>query len=191
MNATATTISNRVAIFRRPNLPIICPHCSNSLGVIDENEIAARYAWAQAVTEQKLRGAYAPPGVATEASLIRGECPHCGSELAAISVIFRRADGGADEAPRLSIALHGASYTGWAMIETDAGGVSSIEHLFEPRPAHRAQGAVEFLEMFLLADLPRPEPVAAAAAATGAAVAIVPAASTTPTAAIADHDRAR
>ena len=158
MNTKTTT---KLATFRRENLPIICPSCSGSLGVIDEHDLAQRYAWGIAISPLDIAAPGADPSITIDANLIRGECPSCSAELAAISITFRRehehgADG-ADEPARLSLVLHGGAYSGWAMIETrDAGGVECIEHLFEPRPAARIERAVEYLREHLLADLPRP-----------------------------------
>ena len=142
----------RIAIFPRANLPIICPSCSGSLGIIDVHHLAQRHVWAVALSPLEIAGP-SDPGITTEATLIRGECPSCHAELAALSITFKRPHGadGADE-PRLSLALHGGAYAGWAMIEHGDG----IEHLFEPRPAARVERSIEYLREFLLADLPRP-----------------------------------
>ena len=147
--------TTKLATFRRENLPIICPSCSGSLGVIDEHDLAQRHAWGIAISPLDI----AAPDA--ETNVIRGECPSCHAELAAISIAFRRphdhgADG-ADEPARLSLALHGGAFAGWAMIETrDADGTECIEHLFEPRPSMRAEKSIEYLREHLLADLPRP-----------------------------------
>ena len=147
----------RIAIFPRRNLPIICPTCSGSLGIIDVHHLAQRHAWAVALSPLDIAVAD-DPDITTDANLIRGECPACHAELAALSITFRRKhDRGADvadEPARLSLVLHGGAYSGWAMIETR----ECIEHLFEPRPASRVERSIEYLREFLLADLPRPEP---------------------------------
>ncbi len=156
MNATTKT---KLATFPRANLPIICPVCSGSLGVIDEHDLAQRHAWAVALSPLDIAAPGADPSITTDASLIRGECPSCGAELAAISIAFRRehehgAEGADEPLPRLSLVLNGGAFAGWAMIETR----ECIEHLFEPRPASRVERSIEYLREFLLADLPRPEP---------------------------------
>ena len=150
----------KLATFPRANLPIICPTCSHSLGVIDVHNLADRHGWAVALSPLDLAVAD-DPRITTDANLIRGECPACHAELAALSVAFRRphdhgADG-ADEPARLSLVLHGGAYAGWAMIETHESGVECIEHLFEPGRSARIEKAVEYLTEFLLDDLPRPE----------------------------------
>lgn len=147
----------KLATFPRANLPIICPVCSGSLGVIDEHDLAQRHAWAVALSPLEI-DASDDPAITTDASLIRGECPACSAELAALSITFRRphapgAEGADEPLPRLSLVLHGGAYSGWAMIETR----ECIEHLFEPRPASRVEKSVDYLREFLLDDLPRPE----------------------------------
>ena len=151
----------RIAIFPRENLPIICPTCSGSLGIIDARNLAQRHAWAVALSTLDLAVAD-DPGITTDANLLHGECPSCHAELAAISVAFRRphehgAEGADEPLPRLSLVLNGGAFAGWAMIETrDADGTECIEHLFEPRPSMRAEKSIEYLREHLLADLPRP-----------------------------------
>ena len=148
----------RIAIFPRRNLPIICPSCSSSLGIIDVHSLADRHTWAVALSPLDL-AASDDPSITIEAALIRGECPACHAELAAISIAFRRPhDRGAEAAdePRLSLALHGAAYAGWSMIQYQADGADVIEHLFEPRPVSRVEKSVEYLREFLLDALPRP-----------------------------------
>ncbi len=150
----------KLATFPRANLPIICPVCSGSLGVIDEHDLAQRHAWGIAISPLEI-DASDDPAITTDASLIRGECPACSAELAALSITFRRphAPGAdvADEPARLSLVLHGGAYSGWAMIEMRESGAECIEHLFEPRPAARVERSIEYLREFLLDDLPRPE----------------------------------
>ncbi len=151
----------KVATFPRENLPIICPSCSGSLGIIDVHHLDQRHAWAVALSPLEI-DASDDPAITADASLIRGECPACHAELAAISISFKRPHGHgadvADEPPRLSLVLHGGAFAGWAMIETrDAVGGGCIEHLFEPRPAARAEKSIDYLREFLLADLPRLE----------------------------------
>ena len=142
----------RVAIFPRPHLPIICPSCSASLGVIDEAVIENRYAWATAITQIDLSA----DDPAADAKAIHGECPHCHAPLVALSVAFLSAAAGEPrEPPRLSIVLHGGAYSGWAMIQSREGDTKIIEHLFEPRPARSLAGGIDFLREFLLDDLPR------------------------------------
>ena len=160
MNATAKT--TEVAAFARANLPIICPTCSASLGIIDVHNLDQRHAWGIAISPLDLAVPDADPTLTTEAAVIRGECPSCGAELAAISIAFRRehehgAEGADEPLPRLSLVLNGGAFAGWAMIETRESGAECIEHLFEPRPAARAEKSVEFLREFLFDDLQRPE----------------------------------
>ena len=150
-----------VATFPRENLPIICPSCSGSLGIIDVHHLDQRHAWAVALSPLEI-DASDDPAITTDASLIRGECPACSAELAAISITFRRphapgADGADEPLPRLSLVLNGGAFAGWAMIEHHDAGGEAIEHLFEPRPAARAEKSVDYLREFLLDDLPRPE----------------------------------
>lgn len=142
----------KVAIFPRPHLPIICPSCSSSLGIIDEVATENRYSWADAITQIDLSA----DDPLADAQAIHGECPHCKAALVALSVTYRGAD--ADEPPeppRLSIVLHGGAFAGWAMIRWRAGDTEIIEHLFEPRPARTLGGGIDYLREFLLADLPR------------------------------------
>ena len=158
MNTKTTT---EVCTFRRENLPIICPTCSASLGIIDVHNLDQRHAWGIAISPVEI-DASDDPAITTDASLIRGECPACSAELAAISIAFRRphehgAERPDEPQPRLSLALHGPAWSGWAMIETRESGAECIEHLFEPRPAARAEKSVDYLREFLLDDLPRPE----------------------------------
>ena len=156
MNTKAATTVPKVVIFARPHLPIICPSCSNNLGIIDEVAIENRYAWAVAVTPIDLSA----DDPHAEVNAIHGECPHCKASLVALSVTYRRAGAGeprGPQPPRLSIVLHPGAASGWAMIESIAGDTQIIEHLFEPRPARRLAGGIEYLREFLLADLPRPQ----------------------------------
>ena len=151
----------KLATFPRANLPIICPSCSQSLGIIDARNLDQRHAWAVAISPLDIAAPNDDPSITTDAALIRGECPACSAELAAISIAFRRPHApGAErpdepQSPSLSLALHGPAFAGWAMIEHEDG---SIEHLFEPRPAARVEKSVEFLREFLFDYLPRPEP---------------------------------
>ena len=128
---TTTTKTTEVCTFRRAVLPITCPSCAASLGTIDVQNLAQRRAWGIAISALDI-AAPDDPNLTAEAGLIRGECPSCDAELAAFWVTFRR-DCGADRAdeplPRLSLALHGPAFAGWAMIEHEDG---SIEHLFGP-----------------------------------------------------------
>ena len=152
---TAVKPRHRVASWPRATLPIICPSCSSSLGVIDETAIENRYAWADAITQIDL-SADDPDA---DARAVHGECPHCHSPLAAISVSY--AGPAAPDAPplpmpKLSLVLHGGAYSGWAMIETRAGATAVVEHLFEPRPARSLAAGIDFVREFLLSDMPRP-----------------------------------
>ena len=155
MNTTTTT---EVATFRRDRLPITCPSCAASLGTIDVSNLAQRRAWGIAISSLDIE-APDDPALTAEAGLIRGACPACGSELAAFWVTFKRC--GADRAdepqsPRLSLALHGPAYAGWAIIEYHDSGVTAIEHLFGPVKDQFAEEAFDYVRDFL-DDLPRPE----------------------------------
>ena len=144
-----------VATFHRAVLPITCPACAASLGTIDEKNLDQRRAWGIAISSLDI-AAPDDPALTAEAGLIRGECPECNVELAAFWVTFRRNHSGADRAdepPRLSLALHGQAYAGWAMIEHEDG---SIEHLFGPVRDEFAEESFEYVRGFL-ADLPLPE----------------------------------
>ena len=157
MNTKAATTVPKVVIFARPHLPIICPSCSNSLGIIDETEIENRYQWADVITKIDDLAADDPQA---DCKAIHGDCPHCHAALVALSVTYRRAAAGEPrepQPPRLSIVLHGGASSGWAMIESAAGDTKIVEHLFEPRPARRLEGGIDYLREFLLADLPRPQ----------------------------------
>ena len=152
------TITN-IATFSRAVLPITCPACAASLGTIDAQNLAQRRDWGVAISALDV-AAPDDPNLTAEAGLIRGACPACGSELAAFWVTFRRDHSGADRAdeplPRLSLALHGGAYAGWAMIEYQDAGAECIEHLFGPVKDERAEEAFDYVRGFL-ADLPRPE----------------------------------
>lgn len=154
----------KVAIFAKENLPIICPSCSHSLGVIDAHNLDERHerhAWAIALSPIEI-ARDEDPAITTIAFLVRGECPACGTELAAPLIQFsRKSATGASwvpKPPRLSLVLHGGAYSGWAMIQfRDADGDDCIEHLFEPVRAARIEKSVDYVREFLLDDLPRPE----------------------------------
>ena len=146
-----------VATFHRATLPITCPSCSASLGTIDEKNLSQRRAWGIAISSLEIE-APDDPDLTAEAGLIRGECPSCQTELAAFWVTFKRDRDGADHADepaRLSLALHGGAFAGWAMIEHEDG---SVEHLFGPVKDERAEEAFDYVRDFLT-DLPRPEAV--------------------------------
>ena len=153
MNTTTTT--TEVCTFRRAALPITCPSCAASLGTIDVQNLDQRRSWGIAISALEIE-APEDPSLTAEAGLIRGACPSCSAELAAFWVTFRRDHSGADRAdepPRLSLALHGQAYAGWAMIEHEDG---SIEHLFGPVRDEFAEESFEYVRGFL-ADLPLPE----------------------------------
>ena len=157
MNTTTTT--TEVCTFRRAALPITCPSCAASLGTIDVQNLDQRRSWGIAISALEIE-APEDPSLTAEAGLIRGECPSCQTELAAFWVTFKRdRDRGADRAdepPRLSLALHGTAYAGWAMIEYHDDGVTAIEHLFGPVRDESAEEAFEYVRDFLH-DLPLPE----------------------------------
>ena len=149
----------RIATFSRAVLPITCPSCAASLGTIDIANLDQRRAWGIAISALDI-AAPDDPNLTAEAGLIRGACPACATELAAFWVTFRRdRDHGADRAdeplPRLSLALHGPAWAGWAMIEHEDG---SVEHLFGPVRDEFAEEAFDYVRNFL-ADLPLPEAV--------------------------------
>ena len=148
-----------VATFHRAVLPITCPACAASLGTIDAKNLDQRRDWGIAISALDI-AAPDDPNLTAEAGLIRGACPACATELAAFWVTFKR-DRGADRAdeplPRLSLALHGGAFAGWAMIEYQDAGAECIEHLFGPVADEHAEEAFEYVRGFL-ADLPRPEP---------------------------------
>ena len=149
--------TTEVATFHRDRLPITCPACAASLGTIDEKNLDQRRAWGIAISALEIE-APEDPALSAEAGLIRGACPSCSAELAAFWVTFKRDRDGADHADepaRLSLALHGQAYAGWAMIETHEGGVDAVEHLFGPVADAHAEEAFEYVRGFL-ADLPRP-----------------------------------
>ena len=149
----------RIATFSRATLPITCPACSASLGTIDVQNLAQRRAWGIAISALEIE-APDDPNPTAEAGLIRGACPACATELAAFWVTFKRDRDGADHADepaRLSLALHGPAFAGWAMIESQDNGVVAVEHLFGPVADEHAEEAFEYVRGFL-ADLPRPEP---------------------------------
>ncbi len=156
MNTTTTT-TTEVCTFRRATLPITCPACSASLGTIDVQNLSQRRAWGIAISSLDIE-APEDPTLTAEAGLIRGACPACGSELAAFWVTFKRDHGAdrADEPPRLSLALHGEAFAGWAMIEYQDAGAECIEHLFGPVADEHAEESFEYVRDFLH-DLPRPE----------------------------------
>ena len=154
------TKTTEVCTFHRAVLPITCPACAASLGTIDVQNLDQRRDWGIAISSLDIE-APDDPALVAEAGLIRGACPACGSELAAFWVTFKRDRDGADRAdePRLSLALHGQAYAGWAMIESHEGGVDAVEHLFGPVRDESAEEAFEYVRDFMT-DLPRPEAVA-------------------------------
>ena len=149
--------TTKVATFHRDRLPITCPSCAASLGTIDVQNLPQRRAWGIAISALEIE-APDDPNLTAEAGLIRGACPACATELAAFWVTFKRDHGAdrADEPARLSLALHGTAYAGWAMIETHEGGVDAVEHLFGPVADERAEEAFDYVRDFMT-DLPRPE----------------------------------
>ena len=83
--------------------------------------------------------------------------PEPSAELASFVIAFQR-DGAIAEVvapPRLSLALHGASFTAWALIEHTHGGAAVTEHLFGPILGEHAEAAFDRLRE-ILPDLPRP-----------------------------------
>ena len=153
------TKTTEVCTFHRAVLPITCPACAASLGTIDVQNLDQRRSWGIAISALDI-AAPDDPALTAEAGLIRGACPACSAELAAFWVTFRRDCGGADRAdeplPRLSLALHGQAYAGWAMIETHEGDVDAVEHLFGPVADAHAEESFDYVRTFMH-DLPRPE----------------------------------
>lgn len=142
-------------------IAVTCPKCGAALGVIDVHNLGQRRLWEHESTPLSI----AQPtdkGLAAEAGLIRGACPACKAELAAFWILFEH-DAGVDSAavaPRLSAAMHAATFTGWAMIQHRKNGFEVVEHCFGPVEDGRADEAFEQIRE-ILNDLPRPEAEAA------------------------------
>ena len=144
-------------------IPVTCPKCAAALGAIDGHNLAQRGLW-EREHEPLSIAQPSDPGLAAEAGLVRGACPACSAELVEFWILFER-DRGVDSAavaPRLSSALHAATFTGWAMIECRKNGFDVVQHQFGPILDEQADEAFERLRE-LLPDLPRPEAEAAAA----------------------------
>ena len=146
-----------IHIERAETMPVTCPKCAAALGTIDVRNLAQRRLWEH---EQEPLSIAQPsdPALAAEAGLVRGACPACSAELASFWIAFRRDRGAdsADVAPRLSLAMHGASFTAWGVIEGQKNGFDVVEHVFGPVEDERADEAFERIRE-ILSDLPRPE----------------------------------
>lgn len=145
-------------------IPVTCPHCGAALGTIDVHNLSQRRLWEQE-NEPLSIAQPSDPALAAEAGLIRGVCPACKAELASFWIAFRRDRGvdSTDEAPRLSLAVHGASFTAWVVIEGQKNGWDVVEHVFGPILDAHADEAFERLRE-ILPDLPRPEAATSEAA---------------------------
>lgn len=142
-------------------IPITCPRCAAALGTIDVQNLAQRRLW-ERESEPLSIAQPSDTALAAEAGLIRGACPACKAELAAFWISFEH-DAGVDSAavaPRLSAAMHAATFTGWAMIEHQKNGFEVVEHCFGPVLDEQAAEAYERIRE-ILNDLPRPEAEAA------------------------------
>lgn len=142
-------------------IPITCPRCAAALGTIDVQNLAQRRLW-ERESEPLEIAQPADTAIGADAGLILGACPACEAELAAFWILFERncGTGAADVAPRLSAALHAASFTAWAMIECQKNGFEVVEHCFGPVLDEQAAEAYERIRE-ILNDLPRPEAEAA------------------------------
>ena len=156
MNTNAS-MNRLIHIEPAETTPVTCPHCAAALGAIDVRNLAQRRLW-ERESETLSIAQPADAGLSAEAGLVRGACPACGVELAAFVIAFQRdrSEGGADEAPRLSLAMHGASFTAWAVIEHWKNGFEVTEHLFGPILGEHATEAFDRLRE-IVPDLPRPE----------------------------------
>ena len=142
-------------------IPITCPRCAAALGTIDVQNLAQRRLW-ERESEPLSIAQPSDTALAAEAGLIRGACPACSAELAAFWILLER-DAGVGSvavAPRLSLAMHGASFTAWAAIEHRRNGFDVVEHVFGPILDEHADEAFERIRE-ILSDLPRPEAEAA------------------------------
>ncbi len=139
-------------------IPVTCPGCAAALGTIDVQNLSQRRLWEREHAPLSIAQP-TNPAIGAEAGLIRGACPACAVELAEFWITFYR-DHGADEAPRLSLAMHGASFTAWALIEHQKNNWDVVEHVFGPILDEHAEAAFERIRE-ILNDLPRPEAEAA------------------------------
>jgi hypothetical protein len=138
------------------SVPITCPACAAELGSIDLEHLGQHLLWEEMFEAIDID----PPaeaGSAAEAGVTHGKCPSCGAALVSFLVLFEcdRGEDAPAEEPRLSAALHAATFTGWAMIEHTHGGAAVTEHLFGPIPGEHAEVAFDRLRE-ILPDLPRP-----------------------------------
>ena len=142
-------------------IPVTCPHCAAALGTIDVQNLARRRLW-ERESEPLEISQPSDTAIGADAGLIRGACPACKAELAAFWILFERNAGvnSADVAPRLSAAMHAASFTAWAMIEHRKNGFDVVEHTFGPIHDEQADEAFARIRE-ILNDLPRPEAEAA------------------------------
>lgn len=139
-------------------IPVTCPHCAAALGTIDGESPLKRASWERFTIPVWIEQP-AEAGLSADAGLSRGTCPACNTPLATLHIRLGRAAaaGSADEAPRLSLVMHGAADTSWAMIEHHMKGFHIIEHVFGPilDGEHVEEAFDPVLE--LASALPRPE----------------------------------
>ena len=142
-------------------IPVTCPHCAAALGAIDVHDLGQRLLW-EREHEPLSIAQPADTACAAEAGLVRGTCPSCSAELVEFWILFERnrGAGAVAVAPRLSAALHAATFTGWTMIEYRKNGFDVVQHCFGPVEDGRADAAFERIRE-ILNDLPRPEAEAA------------------------------
>lgn len=136
-------------------IPVTCPHCAAALGTIDARDLeelrrVVVRAWKRDDDEPLCADC-------AEISMIRSACPSCGTELVLFLVLFEcdRGEDAPAEEPRLSAALHAASFISWAMIECAHDGVAIAEHVFGPILGEHGALAYERIRE-ILPDLPRP-----------------------------------
>ena len=142
-------------------IPVTCPKCGAALGTIDVQNLSQRQLW-EREHEPLSISQPADPAVGADAGLIRGACPSCSAELAAFWILFERnrGAGAVAVAPRLSAALHAATFTGWTIIECRKNGFDVVQHQFGPILDEQADEAYEIIRE-ILPDLPHPEAEAA------------------------------
>lgn len=143
------------------SIPVTCPKCAAALGRIDVQNLAQRRLW-ERESEPLSIAQPSDTAIGADAGLIRGACPACEAELVEFWISFERnrGAGAVAVAPRLSAALHAATFTGWAMIEHRKNGFDVVEHCFGPVEHEQAAEAYERIRE-ILNDLPRPEAEAA------------------------------
>ena len=142
-------------------IPVTCPKCAAALGAIDVHNLAQRGLWERGHAPLSIAQP-TDPAIGADAGLIRGACPACSAELASFWILYERncGAGAVAVAPRLSAAMHAATFTGWAIIEHRKNGFDVVEHCFGPVEHEQAAEAYERIRE-ILNDLPRPEAEAA------------------------------